>query len=199
MRGGGARGNCGFLNEMIATVDLDANTPMREVLKAYPGAQRALFARYHIGGCQSCGFQPGETLGEVCARNENIPVEEAVAHIEESHEADATLQISPEEAARLLETNAEAKLLDVRTREEFEAVHIPGAVLLTQEVLQEVFGKWAKGTPIVICDHTGDRALDSAAYLIGHGYTETRCLTGGIDAYAREVDATLPRYRVEME
>ena len=35
---------------------------------AFPGARRALFARYHIGGCQSCGFSPGETLAEVCAR-----------------------------------------------------------------------------------------------------------------------------------
>ena len=182
-----------------ATATIDAETPMREVLRAFPGAQRALFAKYHIGGCQSCGFQPEETLGEVCARNENIPVAEAVAHIEESHVADASIQISPEEAGRLLKENAEARVLDVRTREEYEAVHIPGAQLLTQEVLQEVFGKWAKETPIVICDHTGDRALDSAAYLIGHGYTETKCLTGGIDAYSREVDATLPRYRIEVE
>jgi hypothetical protein len=29
---------------------------MREVLEAFPGAQRALFSRYHIGGYSSCGF-----------------------------------------------------------------------------------------------------------------------------------------------
>jgi hypothetical protein len=29
---------------------------MREVLEVFPGAQRALFRRYHIGGCSSCGI-----------------------------------------------------------------------------------------------------------------------------------------------
>ena len=41
---------------------------MSEVLKEFPGAQRALFRRYHIGGCSSCGFQPTETLAQVCER-----------------------------------------------------------------------------------------------------------------------------------
>lgn len=35
---------------------------MGEVLEAYPSAQRALFRRYHIGGCNSCGYAPGDTL-----------------------------------------------------------------------------------------------------------------------------------------
>ena len=38
----------------------------------FPGAQRALFRKYHIGGCSSCGFSPNETLAGVCARNENV-------------------------------------------------------------------------------------------------------------------------------
>ena len=184
---------------MNATATIDANTPMREVLKSFPGAQRALFAKYHIGGCQSCAFQPGETLGELCARNEELPVDEVIAHIEQSHESDETLLISPTEASELIQSDSATKVLDVRTREEYEAVKIPGAILLTQEALQEVFGKWAKETPIVICDHTGDRSLDSAAFLIGHGFTETKCLAGGIDAYSQEVDSSLPRYRIEVE
>ena len=184
---------------MSTTTAIDANTQMKDVLKTFPGAQRALFAKYHIGGCQSCAFEPGETLGELCARNEDIPVEEVIAHIEESHASDETILLSPKEVAELVKSNSETRLLDVRTREEFEAVHIPGATLLTQEALQEVFGKWAKETPIVICDHTGDRSLDSAAYLIGHGFTETKCLEGGIDAYSQEVDSSIPRYRIEVE
>src|SRR5437016_3992269 len=42
---------------------------MGEVLEAYPGAQRALFRKYHIGGCSSCAFSPAETLEQVCGRN----------------------------------------------------------------------------------------------------------------------------------
>jgi len=35
---------------------------MQEILGVFPGAQRALFSRYHVGGCSSCGFQPAELL-----------------------------------------------------------------------------------------------------------------------------------------
>jgi rhodanese-related sulfurtransferase len=70
---------------------------------------------------------------------------------------------------------------------------------MTQELVQQVFGLPDKNTPIVLYDHTGSRALDAVAYFIGHGFTNARCLTGGIDAYSQEVDPTLPRYRVEIE
>lgn len=172
---------------------------MSQVLQAYPGAQRALFARYHIGGCRSCGFQPGETLAQVCGRNDNILVAEAVAHIQESHQSDSSLQISPQELEVLMRNVPDLMLLDVRTREEHDAVKLPGARLLTQELVQEIFNHGDKKQPIVLYDHTGVRSLDAAAYFIGHGFAETKCLAGGIDAYSSELDPSLPRYRIEIE
>jgi rhodanese-related sulfurtransferase len=182
-----------------ASPPLNGETTMAELLRLYPGAQRALFARYHIGGCQSCGFQPTETLAGVCARNENIPVKEAIAHIQQSHEADASLQISPAALATLRETTTNVKLLDARSREEHEAVAIPGSRLITQDLIQEIFNSWSKTDPLVIYDHHGDRSLDAAAYFLGHGFSETKCLAGGIDAWSVEIDPSLPRYKVEIE
>jgi len=178
---------------------LTGETSMAELLSRYPGAQRALFARYHIGGCRSCGFQPEETLAQVCARNENIPVEEAVGHIQESHDADSSLQISPQDLAALRETKSDLKVLDVRSREEHEAVTIPGSLLMTQDMIQTIFDTYSKDEPLIIYDHQGDKSLDAAAYFLGHGFSETKCLAGGIDAYSIFVDPTLPRYRVELE
>lgn len=178
---------------------LGGNTAMAELLRLYPGAQRALFGKYHIGGCRSCGFQPGETIAQVCARNGNIPVEDMIAHVQASHDADARIQITPRELADLRESNPTLKLLDVRTREEHEATSIPGSRLVTQDLIQEIFASGDKTAPIIIYDHQGDRALDAAAYFIGHGFSETKCLAGGIDAYSLEVDPTIPRYRVEFE
>ncbi|CAN5139305.1 hypothetical protein BH23VER1_BH23VER1_04200 [soil metagenome] len=175
---------------------MHAGTSMGDLLKAFPGAQRAIFARYHIGGCRSCGFRPDETLAEVCARNDDLPVDEVIAFLQASHSADESILVSPAELAAM---NPQPKLLDTRTREEFEAVHIPGAALMSQDLLQEAFGSWPKDTPIVVYDHTGTRSLDAAAYLIGHGFGETRSLDGGIDAYSREIDRSLPRYRVEYD
>lgn len=178
---------------------LSGATTMSELLGLYPGAQRALFARYHIGGCRSCGFQPTETLAEVCARNENIPLDEVISHIQESHQSDTSLQISPRNLLQRLEDNPGTKLLDVRSREEHEAVSIPGSRLLTQDLIQEIFNSWSKNEPLFLYDHHGDRALDATAYFLGHGFAEARCLAGGIDAWSVEIDPSLPRYKVEME
>lgn len=187
---------------MSTTTDLpklDGETQMRDVLTFYPGAQRALFARYHIGGCSSCSFSPEETIAELCKRNEDIPVDELIAHVQETHDADQKILIEPKELGEQLQGDAKPRLIDIRTREEFEAVNIPDSQLYTQELIQEAFGNWDKEAPVVICDHTGGRSLDAAAYFIGHGFGNTRALRGGIDAYSQEVDPSLARYRVEFE
>ncbi len=183
---------------MSSTLSITPDSTMAEVEAFAPGARRALFARYHIGGCQSCGFQPTETLAEVCARNEEIDVDEAIAHIESSHQHDLALQISPAELKTKLDAG-ETKLIDLRTREEFEAVKIPGAQLFSQELQQEIFGTWEKGTGIVLYDHNGAKSLDVSAFIIGHGFTQVHALAGGIDAYSQEVDPSLPRYRLELD
>ncbi len=178
---------------------LSGDLTMSRVLQLYPGAQRALFARYHIGGCSSCGFRPDETLAGLCERNENIPLDEVIAHIQESHRSDSRLQISPAELSEMMRKDPSLKVLDSRTREEHEAVRIPGSQLISQEIIQQVFASWDKSRPIVIYDHTGGRSLDAVAYFVGHGFAEAKCLAGGIDAYSIEIDPSLPRYRIELE
>ena len=178
------------------TTTLGPESTMREILEAFPGAQRALFRRYHIGGCSSCGFQPTETLAGVCQRN-GVNVAEAFEHIQTSHEQDAKFLLSPAEVARLRDHNPAVRLLDVRTREEHEAVSIRGSVLMSQSLMQEILGKWPKTEAFVIYDHQGKQCLDAAAYFAGHGFSEVRCLRGGIDAWAREVDKTMPRYQLD--
>ena len=178
------------------TDTLDPQTTMTRVLEVFPGAQRALFRRYHIGGCSSCGFSPDETLAQVCARNGGLAVAEVLAHIRSSHELDAKILISPAELAALLQTDKSVKLVDVRSREEFEAVHIAGSVLLSQEVMREIMASGSNKCPIVIVDHQGKNALDASAYFIGHGLESVRCLQGGIDAWAQTVDPAMRRYRL---
>jgi len=176
--------------------EIDANSPMRDVLENFPGAQRALFRKYHIGGCSSCGFSPDETLGQVCARNGGLNVAEVRAHIQSSHALDATVLISPEELAALRQTDPAVKLVDVRSREEFEAVHISGSVLLSQDVMREIMGNGSNTHPLVVIDHSGKNGLDAAAYFMGHGLVNVRCLRGGIDAWAQTVDKALRRYKL---
>lgn len=177
--------------------DLSPETTMQRVLEQYPGAQRALFQRYHIGGCQSCGFSATETLGQLAARNGAIDVAEMIEHIRTSHERDQKLLIAPKELAQLRGSNPSVRLLDIRTREEFEAARIDGAVLFSQDLMQEILGRWPRADLFVIVDHAGKQGLDAAAYFVGHGFQEVRALRGGIDAWSQEVDDNVPRYRLD--
>ena len=177
-------------------LEIDANSPMRAVLENFPGAQRALFRRYHIGGCSSCGFKPTETLAEVCVRNGNLDVAQVLAHIRSSHELDEKILIAPAELAELMQSNHSVKLVDVRSREEFEAVHIAGSMLLSQDVMRDLMASGSNTRPIVVVDHAGKNGLDAAAYFLGHGLQNVRCLRGGIDAWAQVVDTKMRRYKV---
>jgi rhodanese-related sulfurtransferase len=107
------------------------------------------------------------------------------------------MQIEPSELAERLDRGEKINLLDVRTREEFDAVKIEGAQLFTQELMQTVLSSWSREQLLVIYDHGGTRSPDAAAYFQGHGFTNVKCLHGGIDAWSVEIDPTLPRYHLE--
>jgi len=177
-------------------MNISSQSPMSAVLEVFPGAQRALFRRYHIGGCSSCGFSADETLAQVCARNSNLDVAEVLAHIQSSHEQDIMVLISPKELAELIQKDKTVKLVDVRSREEFEAVNIAGSVLLSQDVMRELMASGSNTNPVVVIDHAGKNGLDAAAYFMGHGLQNVRCLRGGIDAWAQEVEPKMRRYKL---
>jgi len=175
------------------------DTTMEELCQELPGARRALFRLFHIGGCASCGFQPTETIREVCVRNENLNPEEVITKVLDAQAQDEAMQITPTAAARQVELDPEkTRLLDIRTREEFDAVHIPNSTFFTQEMLQTAMGEWSRNEGmLIIIDHQGDRSLDAAAYFAGHGFENVRALQGGIDAWSAVVDPSLPRYHLE--
>jgi len=183
---------------MVAPMTIEPNITMRELLEQLPGAQRALFRKYHIGGCASCGFRPDETLAGVCERNENLPVADVIDYLLASHEEDKKMLMEPLALAELrAQEGAGFKLVDIRTREEFDAAKIEDSILFTQELMQEILGTWDRNALLVLIDHQGKRSLDAAAFFAGHGFTEVKALRGGIDAWSAEADSSVPRYELE--
>jgi rhodanese-related sulfurtransferase len=178
-----------------SAIAITRHSTMGEVLEAYPSAQRALFRRYHIGGCNSCGYEPGDTL-EAVARSHNIlDVTEVVAFLDDAEQIDRRIQVSPVEVAAALGSEDPPRLIDVRTPAEWELARIQGATLMT-EALVEVAMRWPKDTPLVFYCHLGQRSLDAASYFAGHGFTDLGSMTGGIEAWSLQVDPSVPRYEL---
>ena len=103
------------------------------------------------------------------------------------------LEISPAETAALLK-DSQARLIDVRTPQEYAIAHIEGCPLVDQALAKVIVETWPKDTPIITICHHGVRSLDAAVYLRQQGFTNTRSMRGGIDVWSQVIDPHVPRY-----
>ena len=94
---------------------------------------------------------------------------------------------------RRLDAGEALTLVDVRTAAERAICAIEGSRLLDQEERNRIAGL-PKDTPIVFICHTGVRSMAAAVRYAAMGYSELYNLTGGIEAWARDVDQEMPRY-----
>lgn len=85
-------------------------------------------------------------------------------------------------------------LLDVREPHEFAYCHLEGSLHIPMnDVPMRLDELDPQRTIVVICHH-GVRSLQVARYLEAEGYNRVINLEGGVDAWAMDVDAGLPRY-----
>lgn len=85
-------------------------------------------------------------------------------------------------------------LLDVREPWEFETCRIKDSMPLPMRTIPARLGELDEDAPIVCICHHGARSMQVAHFLEQHGFTEVMNLTGGVDAWSRQVDPTMPRY-----
>ena len=103
--------------------------------------------------------------------------------VSEKGESGMFEQITGEEAKRIMDENGEAVILDTREQEEFDAGHIPGAILIpyteidnkAEEVIPD------KDSLILVYCRSGRRSKIAAESLVKLGYTNVKEFGGIID------------------
>jgi rhodanese-related sulfurtransferase len=85
-------------------------------------------------------------------------------------------------------------LLDVREPWETQICRIEGSELVPMQALGARLPEFERERPIVCICHHGGRSAHVAMFLARHGYESVFNLTGGVDAWARQVDTTMPTY-----
>ena len=85
-------------------------------------------------------------------------------------------------------------ILDVRTRQEWAIGHIAGATLVPLQELAQRFDELDPQQETVVYCHVGGRSATAVRFLHERGFSRVRNLLGGIDAWSREVDSSIPRY-----
>lgn len=76
--------------------------------------------------------------------------------------------------------DSKALLLDVRAKDEYDAGHISGAVLMPYDAIKATFTEADKNRPIVVYCRSGRRSAIAAETLVAMGYTDVSDF-GGID------------------
>jgi len=95
-------------------------------------------------------------------------------------------------AARLKENRL--KLLDVREPHELEISSLPGAVNIPLGTLAARLSELDSAEEMVVFCKSGARSARALELLISAGFKKVKNLKGGINAWAREVDPSLPVY-----
>ena len=85
-------------------------------------------------------------------------------------------------------------LVDVREPNEWEIAHIEGAKLIPLGQIAARVNELDSADEIVLQCHHGSRSARAQAALAKFGFKKTYNLMGGIDAWATEVETSMPRY-----
>ena len=177
----------------MSTTEITPEMTMEQILEIAPAAQRALFQRYHVGGCSSCGFQPTDTLAQVCKDHNILDVPEVIRTIVQANELDGKIEVQPTVVKAWLDAGEDFSFIDVRTPEELAIAKIDAAEPLDFND-QGKYMTLPKARKIVFSCRSGLRSLDVASYFIGHGFTNVYSMAGGILAWSDQVDTSIPKY-----
>lgn len=105
-------------------------------------------------------------------------------------------QITAPELAAWLADPARSRplLLDVRENWEFETCHIAGSTQMPMHLVPVRVGELGEDQEIICICHHGVRSAQVAAFLERNGFNNITNLTGGIHAWAVQVDSSMPKY-----
>jgi len=98
-------------------------------------------------------------------------------------------QITQDEAKRLMDTEENYIILDVRTQEEYDKAHIPNSVLIPDYEIEEKAAEYLKDKTqlILVYCRSGNRSKTASQILADMGYTNVKEF-GGITTWQYEIE-----------
>lgn len=107
---------------------------------------------------------------------------------------DAVRSISVQELKQKMDARELLTLVDVRERWEYDIAQIDGAKLFPLGELETRLTELPREGIVVLQCHSGMRSEEGARLLQKAGFANVYNLEGGIEAWSRDIDPTVPRY-----
>lgn len=106
-----------------------------------------------------------------------------------------TMQLlSVQELQQWLENGNDFLLVDVREKDEWDICRIEGSVHIPMRRVEASVSSLSKKKPVAVICHHGMRSKAVAQLLVQAGFSEVYNVTGGIHAWASEIDDTMAVY-----
>ncbi|HEY0192119.1 MAG TPA: Grx4 family monothiol glutaredoxin [Kofleriaceae bacterium] len=102
-------------------------------------------------------------------------------------------EVTPKEIKALLDGGKVKHFYDVRTEKERQTALIAGAVHLDDATMAQI-EELPKDTPLAFHCHHGGRSRGAAEHFLKLGYKNVYNMAGGIEAWSKDVDPSVPRY-----
>lgn len=103
-------------------------------------------------------------------------------------------EVTVQELKKLKDSHADFQLIDVREPHEFDLCNLDGELIPMADVPHHV-DQIAKDKQVILHCRSGKRSGDMVQWLEkNHGFTNLYNLKGGILAWAKEIDPTMPVY-----
>ena len=103
-------------------------------------------------------------------------------------------EIAPAALKVLLDSPQPPLVLDVRENWERQAARLPGTVDIPMQEVPQRLAELPRDRQIVVMCHGGVRSLKVAHFLAQNGFSQLANLSGGIHAWACEVDPSIGTY-----
>lgn len=105
-------------------------------------------------------------------------------------------RLSVQDVAAMRERGEPMLLIDVREADEFAFARLDGAILIPMSEFAVRIAEIQPeaGEPVVLMCHHGVRSLRCGMFLAQSGVDGVANMDGGIDAWSRQVDPTIPLY-----
>ena len=115
---------------------------------------------------------------------------------DDAQQAAAGSTITAVELKGMIDSGKDFALIDVREPGEYEIVRIPGATLIPKDRILsgEVLAELPQDRPLVLHCKSGARSAEALAALHKAGFRDAVHVGGGVLAWAKQVDPSLPTY-----
>jgi sulfur-carrier protein adenylyltransferase/sulfurtransferase len=134
--------------------------------------------------CAVCG--PNPTITELIDYEEFCGTKQKVVS--------SDVDVTPRELKASIDAGRKPILLDVREPFEYSLCHLESSTLIPVDQLSHRLKELGLNDEIVVYCHVGIRSAGAVSLLRKNGFTNVKNLTGGIDAWAVQIDPKMPRY-----